>query len=110
MEKLCGIMSLLKGYLKNWGMREKRQKIFLKEIFFDEEIETFRSSYEKLNQEIVLLFQQHFLEMKNGTRISSEQPGGGSYHRKRDFAEFVKEKGIDWNETIHAFKERYGMI
>ena len=81
-----------------------------KRMFFDEDIETFRSTYEKLNQEIVLLLERYFLEIKNNILIPREQPKGGSYHRKKEFTEFIEGKEFDWDETIQAFKKRYKII
>lgn len=77
-----------------------------KEIFFNEKEETFRSTYELLNQEIVTMFIQHFQEIKNQTIIPYAQQGMGTYHRRKDFLDFMKGRTMDWSETIYDFKQR----
>lgn len=77
-----------------------------KKLFFNEKEETFRSTYELLNREIVAMFTEHFQEIKNQTLIPYAQEGVGSYHRKKDMADFMDGKVIDWNETIYEFKRR----
>ncbi len=86
---------------------DKGEILWQKELFFDEEIETFHSTYEKLNREILLLFQIHYKEMQSGRLNSTIQPKGGSYHRRKDFSAFLNGEEINWNETIKNFKKRH---
>lgn len=76
-----------------------------KELFFDESVETFQSTYESLNREIVALFQEHFGEIKAGKLIPYSQKGRGSFHKRKDFVDFMAGKKLDWERTIREFKE-----
>lgn len=81
-----------------------------KELFSNEKEETFRSTYESLNQEIVAMFKEHFQEIKKLALIPYEQQGAGSYHRRKDLTDFMGGKAIDWDETIYDFKQRLESI
>lgn len=75
-------------------------------MFFEEKEETFMSTYETLNLEIVKLLQEHWLEIKYKYTTPRPQVGRGSSHIHREFLEFVKGKSFDWQEVIHDFKKR----
>lgn len=77
-----------------------------KELFFNEKEETFRSTYELLNQEIVAMFIEHFAELRNQALTPYMQQGAGTYHRRKELIDFMDGKDIDWNETIYDFKRR----
>ena len=85
---------------------DKGDILLQKELFFNEKEETFRSTYESLNREIVEMFTQHFQEIKKQTLIPYVQRGEGTYHRRKDMADFMNGKVMDWNETIYEFKQR----
>jgi len=82
--------------------------IIQKEIFFDENKETLRSSYNKLHEEIHMLFKENWENIKKGDLKPKEQPPGGSIHYKRDFKifkPFIREKG--WDTPIKELKEKF---
>ena len=81
-----------------------------KELFFDEAVETFRSTYEKLNQEIVSLFQENFEKIKNRELLPAAQCGSGSYHKRSDFLCFTGGGAMDWEERIEVFKQRRDVL
>lgn len=80
-----------------------------KEIFFDEDFETFQTSYDVLNREIVKLFKDHFLEIKTQKLRAHPQDGEGSCHKRKDFINFTENKTFAWTETITGFKRKYGI-
>lgn len=77
-----------------------------KELFFNEKEETFHSTYELLNREIVAMFTEHFQEIKSQTLIPYTQQGEGSYHKRKELIDFMDGKAIDWDEIIYDFKQR----
>lgn len=77
-----------------------------KEIFFDDNLESFQSSYEILNREIVQLFKEHFREIKFRRLCAYSQKGLGSYHKREDFNNFIRGKSFTWTEIIRDFKIR----
>ena len=58
---------------------------YQKELFFDESVETFRTSYEKLNAAIVSLFVENWESIRDNLVSSVIQSEKGTYHRKADF-------------------------
>ena len=77
-----------------------------KELSFDENKETFVSSYNRLQEEIKRLFQDNWEAMKTGSLMPVKQTGEGSYHRMREL-EAIKEKTpFTWDETIADVKRR----
>ena len=84
---------------------DKGAILLQKELFFDEATETFRSTYEKLNREIVSMLQKNFEEIKNHKILPSPQCGNGSYHKRSDFIRFMRGAAMNWEETIEDFKK-----
>lgn len=80
--------------------------LFQKELFFNEKVETFRSTYEILNREIVTMFMAHFRDIKDQTVIPYSQQDIGTYHRRRDLIDFMDGRAVEWDETIYDFKQR----
>ena len=81
--------------------------LYQRECFFDTDKESFATSYEKLNHEIVRLFQENWEEIKAGTYVLTEQKEGGSYHSKKELNALNQTVGVDWNENIADFLKRY---
>ena len=72
-----------------------------KEIEFDISKETLASTYEKLNREIIELFQQEWTRIAAGKAAKKKQPSGGSYHKlteKERFKQLLAEKG--WETPV----------
>jgi methionyl-tRNA formyltransferase len=82
--------------------------LYQREMNFQEDEETFATTYEKLNEGIVCLFKEHWSELKAGTYHSNRQSGKGSYHTMKDFYDFMQGKSMDWNVSIKEFKESIG--
>lgn len=82
--------------------------LYQREMFFDETKETLASTYQKLNEEIVRLFQEHWTEIWEGTYPVIPQQGKGSYHELKDMRKLLHDRKIDrldWNMTIRDFKK-----
>lgn len=85
---------------------DKGDILLQKELFFDEKKETFSTTYNILQKEIVMLFVEHFDEIKNNKLVPFPQQGAGSYHRRKDLINFMGGKMVDWNEIIYDFKQK----
>jgi methionyl-tRNA formyltransferase len=82
--------------------------IIQKEILFDEEQETLRSSYKKLHEEIQELFKKNWVKIKMKDINPQKQSGVGSMHTIKEFSivePLLKEKG--WDISIRELKEKY---
>lgn len=81
--------------------------MYQKECIFEAEKETFITTYQKLNNEIVQLFKEHWNDIRRGDYPLLEQIGTGSYH-KRSELENVKERvPFKWSDNIAEFLMRY---
>ncbi|MCI6579267.1 MAG: hypothetical protein MSC50_03215 [Campylobacter sp.] len=78
--------------------------IYQKEVFFDENKESLTSSYEKLQNIIIKLFQEHWDEIISGHYILKEQHGNGSYHDLKMYNDFLNGRVIDFNKNIIDLK------
>lgn len=79
-----------------------------REIVFDEEQETFASSYDKLLEAIQELFQINWEQIKTGKIVPHSQTGEGTFHRKRELEEIRKEHPFTWEDRIADFKRALG--
>lgn len=81
-----------------------------REVAFDEDRETFASSYERLLEEIKSLFRENWEDIREGRIVPVKQSGGGTLHRKKELDAIRAQVPFDWDETIAAFKARYGRM
>ena len=70
-----------------------------KEVIFDEN-ETFRSTYELLNENIIELFQDNWKKIKNEKLKRYPQIGNGSYHRSADKSKYMDLLTEGWDTKI----------
>lgn len=77
-----------------------------KELYFDERVETFQTTYDALNHEIVSLFQENWDRIKKRFVTPKKQMGKGSHHRRKDFVDFLNEEPLNLQETIYEYKLR----
>lgn len=89
---------------------DKGKILYQREYFFDEEKETFMTSYCKLNKEIVELFKEKWEEMESGQYNLYEQVGEGSYHTKKELDIIRKKLSFNWNDNIANFLKRYQLL
>ena len=78
-----------------------------KELTFEEEGETFASSYEKLLQEMYQLFVENWEALKKGNIKPIPQQGEGTYHVMKDLQAYRAQCDFSWNENIAAYKDRW---
>lgn len=83
---------------------DKGKIIFQKECFFDENVETLSSTYNKLNEMIVELLKDNWSSIEDGTFTLKDQVGHGSYHRTSDLKALLNGRQIDYSMTIAEFK------
>ena len=89
---------------------DKGRILLQKEIIFDETKETFSSTYDKLNAEIIDLFLKNWTEIKSSRIEPKKQKGIGSYHSVKDFDEFLDGEKLDWNIIIATYKEKQRIV
>ena len=78
-----------------------------KEIFIDENKESFASSYDRLLAEIKELFKENWCAIKEGKIKLYKQEGEGTCHRMKELEAIREEMPFEWNENIAAFKQRF---
>ena len=77
-----------------------------REIVFDEEKETFVSSYDRLLTEIKGLFMENWEKIKAGGLTPVRQQGGTAGHRMRELEAIREQTPFTWDERIADFKRR----
>jgi len=80
--------------------------IIQKRIYFDEKKETFFSSYNILQKEMIHLFKENWLKIKNQEYEPYKQEGEGSFHYAKDKQIYFGLSPIDWHKNIYEFKNR----
>lgn len=78
-----------------------------KEVCFDEEKETFVSSYDRLLLEIKALFRENWEKMKAGALEPVPQQGEGTSHKMKELDAIRAQMPFAWEEPIARFKERF---
>ena len=78
--------------------------IYQRELEFNEDKETFASSYQVLQHSVVELLKQNWDELLNGSYETFKQNGKGTYHRRCDMKKRVNGCGFFWDMTIKEFK------
>lgn len=86
---------------------DKGKIIFQKECYFSPEKETFITTYDKLNNEIVELFKENWEAIKRGNYTLYEAQGRGSYHSAQDLENLKAEIDFEWSDNIADFLQRY---
>lgn len=81
--------------------------VYQKECFFDEQKETFSSTYTYLHNQIVELFKDNWEEIRTKTYPLEEQERGGSYHSVKDLDMLKEECPFEWSDNIGEYLTRY---
>lgn len=92
---------------------DKGKILCQRELFFDEEQETFASSYARLQQEIMELFKENWELIQTGQCEGFLPQGKGTYHTMKELEAFRAEHPFEWTEKIAECKrrwERYGRL
>ena len=77
-----------------------------REITFDENRETFASTYDRLLEEMKQLFCEKWEEIKRGEIEPKPQPAEGTSHRMQELEAIREECPFAWSDNIAAFKKR----
>lgn len=77
-----------------------------KQLFFDEEQETFKSTYDKLIEEIIELFKNNWEAIKNNKLPSKKQKNIVSSHKMKELDEIKIACPFNWDERISEVKKR----
>lgn len=88
---------------------DKGRILCRKEISFDESEETFASSYNRLQQEIMELFKENWESIKNGTLTGFLPTEKGSYHTMKQLEVFREEHPFSWGDNIAEKKQQWGL-
>ena len=78
-----------------------------KELIFDENIETFASSYNALIKAMEELFVENWDKIKAGKILSKQQEKSGTYHTMKDLEIYRKKCNFSWNDTIVEYKKKW---
>lgn len=81
--------------------------LFQKEIFFDEAIETLKTSYKKLHREMKILFKDNWENIKEKNYKIEKQSLRGSYHNSLDYKTYLHDININYDETIIELKDKF---
>ena len=75
-------------------------------VEFDENKETFKSSYDKLHMTIQNLFKNNWDDIRENKINKVKQVGEGSYHTMKQFEKLAKANPVNWNEVISNYKQQ----
>ena len=89
---------------------DKGRILLQKEIVFDEEKETFASSYQVLQQEIMKLFQENWQAIKAGEIKGFFPEGKGTYHTMKQLDDYRSEHPFCWTDIIAEKKREWGLL
>lgn len=88
---------------------DKGRILCQKEVSFDEEQETFASTYDKLQQEIMELFKANWEAIKSGSLEGFWPKEKGTYHTMKQLETFREEHPFSWNDVIAVKKREWGI-
>ena len=77
-------------------------------VVFDENRETFASSYDRLLEEIKHLFMENWDGIRDGKITPRKQEGAGTYHRMKELEKIREQYPFQWTDRIADFKARLG--
>lgn len=77
-----------------------------RELVFDEKNETFATSYQKLIDEIIILFKENWNKILNEEIIPYKQEGRITYHKMHQLNAIRKLHPFAWDENISVVKKR----
>lgn len=80
-----------------------------KELFFDENKESFATTYEVLLTEIKALFKENWDKIKNGQISPKKQESEGTCHRMKELEEIRSAHPFAWTDTIAEVKKKCGV-
>ena len=84
--------------------------IVQKEMFFDVTKETLKTSYERLNEEIVELFKKNYNLIIDGKYKKRKQVGIGTKHTMKQLEILQKDLNFSWEDRIESVLEKYRQL
>lgn len=81
--------------------------LFQRELFLEEDKETFISSYNKLLEEMIELFKENWETIRDMQWEAVSQKTEGTYHTMKDMDEIQKVCKIDWSDNIAEYLKKY---
>lgn len=81
--------------------------LFQRELFLEEDKETFISSYNKLLEEMIELFKENWETIRDMQWEAVSQKTEGTYHTMKDMDEIQKVCKIDWSDNIGEYLKKY---
>lgn len=75
-----------------------------KELYFDEEKETFATTYDRLLLSIKELFKENWQAIKDGRLKPKKQEGEGTYHRMQELSAIREKHPFTWDVVIAEYK------
>lgn len=88
---------------------DKGRILCQKEITFDESGESFASSYQTLQKEIMELFKENWTKIKNGECKGFLPTEEGTYHTMKELENFRSEHPFEWQDNIAEKKKQWGL-
>lgn len=89
---------------------DKGDILFQEEVCFNPQIETFQTTYARLNDMIMNLFKRNWHIISSGQykELRKKQVGNGSYHTIADLKRLKENITFEWSDNINDFLLRYG--
>ena len=81
--------------------------LYQKEMFFDENVESFQSTYDKLQTAIMQLFIEKWNEIQSGNYVEFRQKEKGTYHTMRDLKVLREQCPFEWKDNIAEYLQKY---
>ncbi len=78
-----------------------------KEVSFDENVETLRTTYNKLHDEIQKLLIDNINQLIENKICAKKQQGAGSLHKQKELDDLCKTFSISYDEKISELIKRY---
>lgn len=86
---------------------DKGRILCQQELTFDEEVETFSSSYDKLQIAICELFKSNWKSMKEGAIEGFLPTEKGTYHTMKELHQFMEANPFSWNDNVAEKKREW---
>lgn len=86
---------------------DKGRILCQQELTFDEEQETFASSYAKLQKAVMELFKTHWEDIREGRLEGFMPTQEGTYHTMKELHSFMETHPFSWNDCIAEKKRQW---
>lgn len=83
--------------------------LYQSEVCFDENEESFETSYIRLHQTMQQMLFDHWEDIKQGRIKPKKQSAGGTFHTATEFRKIQQKYPFDWDDNIAQFKKNYNL-